>query len=405
VIRVARSFLGLSLIGALSFASEANAIDLAQSDDFQDGSTQGWGTGSANPNPPTWSPDGGPEGAGDGFLRVSGNGSGASGGNLIAFNTAQWTGDYVAALVGELKADLSNLGGSDLAIRLLIEGPGGGFHSLAAAELRHGSGWQSFAFPLDEASLTGGFDLAATLAAVTKLRILHAPTSDGAEAIDGVLGVDNISAHSGEGCDEASEARNSCRIFCEVLECDRERRGAACARHRARYEAQTGELPPCIDADRDGVEDTLDNCPAAPNAGQDDADSDGHGDVCDNCPDDPNPGQADTFGTPGVGDVCDCPCFTTADLVPIATDPGCDAFCFESPRIGLGLTGIQCSTTRPDYSAVLEEFTDFGGEPLCQLNLPPPDASVVVVGLNESQLAMCQDSVFEAADETGLQCQ
>jgi hypothetical protein len=87
------------------------------------------------------------------------------------------------------------------------------------------------------------------------------------------------------------------------------------------------------------------------------------------------------------------------------TDPSCDAFCFESPPIGLKLTGIQCSIDRPDYSVVVAEFTDFGGEPLCQLNLPPPDESVVIVGLGESQVAACQDYVFDAADETGLQCQ
>jgi hypothetical protein len=403
--RAALLWILLSCTSGLLFASSAEAVRLGHSDDFEDGTTQGWRTGSANPNPPTWSPDAGPAGAGDGFLRVRGNGSDAAGGSLVAFNTAQWSGDYVSARVGELRVDLRNLGAADLTIRLLIEGPGGGFHSQEAAHLRAGSGWRSVTFPLDETSLTGGFDIQATLSDVTKIRILHAPTSAGSEVSEGVLGVDNIGAHSGEGCAASSDASGLCKAICGALACDRDGPEQACSRLVARYQQRTGSLPACLDADRDGVEDALDNCPALPNAEQHDADEDGLGDVCDNCPDDPNPGQEDTFGTAGVGDVCDCPCFTTDDAVAIAMDPSCDAFCFESPPVGLGLTGIQCSITRPDFSVVLAEFTDFGGEPLCQRNLPLPEESVVVVGLGESQVIACQDYVFDAADETGLQCQ
>lgn len=81
------------------------------------------------------------------------------------------------------------------------------------------------------------------------------------------------------------------------------------------------------DRDGDGIFDTQDNCPDAPNADQRDADGDGKGDVCDpcpldapddldgdgvcqsvdNCPSVPNPGQEDA-DSDGVGDVCDaCP--------------------------------------------------------------------------------------------------
>ena len=60
----------------------------------------------------------------------------------------------------------------------------------------------------------------------------------------------------------------------------------------------------CVDTDGDGTNNDLDNCPAVPNAGQDDADSDDIGNVCDNCVNDYNPLQIDCDND-GVGDICD----------------------------------------------------------------------------------------------------
>lgn len=83
---------------------------------------------------------------------------------------------------------------------------------------------------------------------------------------------------------------------------------------------------PALDADGDGLEDAIDNCPMLPNPVQIDSDSDGTGDPCDNCPFF-NPDQYDRDGD-GVGDICDaCPdsanasapgdvCETTIALVP-----------------------------------------------------------------------------------------
>lgn len=72
-----------------------------------------------------------------------------------------------------------------------------------------------------------------------------------------------------------------------------------------------------IDRDRDGVQDSEDNCPKVPNADQLDHDNDGKGDACDsdidndgvsnerdNCPFYYNPDQVDD-NEDGVGDICE----------------------------------------------------------------------------------------------------
>ena len=62
-----------------------------------------------------------------------------------------------------------------------------------------------------------------------------------------------------------------------------------------------------VDADGDGIDDSLDNCLMVFNLGQEDSDGDGFGDACDNCPSIANPGQEDVDAD-GIGDVCDnCP--------------------------------------------------------------------------------------------------
>jgi hypothetical protein len=58
------------------------------------------------------------------------------------------------------------------------------------------------------------------------------------------------------------------------------------------------------DHDDDGLEDDYDNCPFAPNRGQEDGDGDSVGDACDNCVSLNNENQSDIDGD-GLGDACD----------------------------------------------------------------------------------------------------
>ncbi|MGA1842307.1 MAG: thrombospondin type 3 repeat-containing protein [bacterium] len=61
------------------------------------------------------------------------------------------------------------------------------------------------------------------------------------------------------------------------------------------------------DADKDGIYDSLDNCPFSSNPGQMDSDEDGIGDACDTCPAIPDPNQ-DDMDNDSIGDLCDnCP--------------------------------------------------------------------------------------------------
>lgn len=181
---------------------------LGQRDDFQDGTVQGWITAPLNPNPPQNLPDDGPGGTGDSFLQFSSNGGGGAGGRLVIRNVSQWTGDL--SRMQAIRADMNNPGDTTVQMRIAINGAGGWFAGTDAASqiIEAGSDWSSVVFSLDPADLTNelepdsvneaGFDLAATLADVSEIRILN---SDGpnfrAEPSNSSVGIDNITAIEG----------------------------------------------------------------------------------------------------------------------------------------------------------------------------------------------------------------
>jgi hypothetical protein len=216
----------------------------------------------------------------------------------------------------------------------------------------------------------------------------------------------------------APDALALCASYCEVLDCDGLAPRAplpACDQLAARFESAAGGALPCtiVDRDADGVPDEEDNCVATANPAQEDGDADAVGDACDNCAAVPNPGQEDGFGAEGVGDACDCPCFTSVavtSLVLTLQDPATyrDLVCIDT-RAGKPLTavtaqrvdGAPCSLASQDCSALAVEFTE---DRACQWNPPAPAAPSVAAGISDPQREACRVAILEAAGPLALPC-
>ncbi|MEM6252530.1 MAG: calcium-binding protein [Cyanobacteria bacterium P01_D01_bin.156] len=165
---------------------------------FEDGSTQGWGIGNpaVHPNPPANVASGGPDGADDNFLQTQSTGGGGAGSRLAFFNEgAAWTGDYAGDGVTGVTATANNQGSSDIVLRVALDGAGGRFVTTEGITLAPGSGWQDVAFSIEAADLTavGGTDVNATLGDVSQIRFINSstPSYQGA-AVPAQLGIDNI---------------------------------------------------------------------------------------------------------------------------------------------------------------------------------------------------------------------
>jgi hypothetical protein len=175
-------------------ALPAWAITGGTFDNFEDGSTQGWASGAANPVQPVNVSSGGPAGVDDNYLFITANGLVGPGSRLVGINAAQWTGDYLAAGVSGITMDLRNFGSTDLTLRLALYGPGG-LVSVTndAVTLNAGSAWTRASYALDPALLTG--DALTVLAGVLDIRLFHGTTAlFPGQVIAGNLGVDNVRA-------------------------------------------------------------------------------------------------------------------------------------------------------------------------------------------------------------------
>jgi len=195
----------LILCAMLVAPDAAPAVECGQTDDFEDGTTQGWEEGAFSPNPPTNVPNGGPAGLGDGYMRDVSSGGHGPGSRMAVYNRAQWAGDYLSAGVTRIEVDLANFGATAMAIRVGVEFNLNRFVSTDAFALPPGGQWQHAVFDLSAAGMTqtlGTETLATVLSNVAQFRIIS--SADAAwegDAIVATLGVDNITAVVTGDCD------------------------------------------------------------------------------------------------------------------------------------------------------------------------------------------------------------
>ena len=192
-----------AIFAALSFflccAPAGAQITLGKLTDFQNESTNGWGQGPLSSTPSFLVSTGGPAGAGDAFLENVSSGNSGAGGRQVVLNSVDWIGNFTAAGVTRVDAQMVNLGQSSLSMRIGIEdGNGTRYVSTTAIPLAADGQWHSLSFGVapSDLSLDRGFESPdQALATVTSFRFMSAtnPTFQG-DMISSTLGIDNIHA-------------------------------------------------------------------------------------------------------------------------------------------------------------------------------------------------------------------
>jgi hypothetical protein len=201
--RIVRSAL---IAATLSVAAMTHAqVQFGQIDTFEDGSTQGWGAGANDPNPPS-NQLGGPAGVGDHYLQSVSTGVGTAGSKQIMFNGAQWAGNFLSAHVTRLTADMENLGDTPLNMRVALEGQTD-YVSANPVLIPPHTSWQRVTFDLSSASMIDTLipfgdmtPLSTVLSQVFEVRILSKAQLNAAdpgdntkgETIASTLGMDNL---------------------------------------------------------------------------------------------------------------------------------------------------------------------------------------------------------------------
>jgi hypothetical protein len=208
---VTRPLAVATLLLAVSAVAHAGPIVLGQVDTFQTDS-EGWLIGFGDgPQPPTPLPviiGGGPGGAGDNYLLISGSGVREPAGSVSALNDTEWAGNYLAAGVNAITMDVRNFGPSDLFLRLLVAGPFGATgppgniaFTADAIFVAAGSDWTPLTFLIGPENLTATRGTAVgALTNASVLRLYHNPAPvfggamNGPPPVNARLGVDNITA-------------------------------------------------------------------------------------------------------------------------------------------------------------------------------------------------------------------
>lgn len=163
-------------ISSLVSVSIGHTALISQVDDFQLGSTHGWG---ADQQEVAIVTGGGPDGIGDQYLAYASHGGGGAGGRMVIPNEnfgSQWQGDYSSLGAESIVFDIKNFGATQLDLRLAISNGTTWFAMTTAHVLPATSAWTSVVFQLSEPEMSvlgsGSESLAQVLSGVTKLRLL-----------------------------------------------------------------------------------------------------------------------------------------------------------------------------------------------------------------------------------------
>ena len=181
-------------------------VNPGQIDDFENGTTENW-TDAGSSVPPVNISTGGPAGANDNYLSDPSLGGGGPGSKMVMFNDQQWAGNYSGNNIIAIRFQARALTNT-LNLRIAFDGAGGRICTTNAVIIPAGSPWTNYEIPIFETDFTlvsGGSNIAQTLADVTDMRILSNsnPAWQG-ESIAATLEIDNIEAATTLGIDEAS---------------------------------------------------------------------------------------------------------------------------------------------------------------------------------------------------------
>ncbi|MGH7133641.1 MAG: hypothetical protein ACREJO_17055 [Phycisphaerales bacterium] len=192
--------LAMVALGAAA-GSASGQVSLGMWDNFNSGTTHDWINGGSAPDPDVIS-SGGPAGAGDGWMRMSSDGSGG-GGKLTIFNNLDWWGDYVTTGITRIEMDLMNLDPQNrtlnirLGFRLSSNQNSPGWCTQAFNLVADGQ-WHHAVFTLSAATMTrigGAPSWTESMMSVGEVRLSHSPSAGlTGPNITSAMGVDNIRA-------------------------------------------------------------------------------------------------------------------------------------------------------------------------------------------------------------------
>ena len=180
---------------SLCFAGASHAqVTFGHLDNFQDGTTQGWGDGQGSGDNIS---TGGPAGAGDAYFAYT------PFNKLVFFNQTTWVGNYLTAHVSRIEFDAANFGDADtLHVRVAAFSEANfsrnAFATVQSVDLPPDHSWHHVAFDLSPGAMTvvgGSLDYNTLMSSVGQLRILSAqlPSYQG-DFVQDTLAVDNVRA-------------------------------------------------------------------------------------------------------------------------------------------------------------------------------------------------------------------